>query len=115
MSNRLLGLVLAGGQSRRMGRDKAFVEITPGVPLVVHVVAALRRTFRDVVVSLAEPGDASQCIEGSVHVGDEQHQARLPRAAAISVATPASVSTRLRERSAAAATGPPIAPSAQAA
>ena len=37
---RLLGVVLAGGQSRRFGRDKALA-LLDGRPLIDHALAAL--------------------------------------------------------------------------
>jgi len=39
-STNVPGMILAGGASRRMGRDKAFVELD-GRPMIAHVVAAL--------------------------------------------------------------------------
>ena len=38
---RILGLALAGGQSRRMGADKAFIALG-GRPLIAHAIARLR-------------------------------------------------------------------------
>lgn len=35
-------VVLAGGSSSRMGRDKAWLELEPGRPLLLHVVEAVR-------------------------------------------------------------------------
>ncbi len=45
----LSAIVLAGGQSQRMGRDKALIELH-GQPLIVHVVQALRALTGDLVV-----------------------------------------------------------------
>ncbi|MDR7522890.1 MAG: molybdenum cofactor guanylyltransferase [Armatimonadota bacterium] len=45
----LTGIVLAGGQSRRMGTDKAFVPID-GVPMIQRVVEALRTCCAEVVI-----------------------------------------------------------------
>jgi molybdopterin-guanine dinucleotide biosynthesis protein A len=38
----IVGVVLAGGRSTRMGRDKASIEVAPGERLVDRVVAAVR-------------------------------------------------------------------------
>lgn len=43
------GIVLAGGKSRRMGRDKAWIELG-GQPLIVRVVERLRRVCDEIVV-----------------------------------------------------------------
>jgi molybdopterin-guanine dinucleotide biosynthesis protein A len=53
MSN-ATAIVLAGGRSSRMGSPKALL-LFDNEPLIVHVVAALRRLFADVVV-VAAPG-----------------------------------------------------------
>ena len=47
-------IVLAGGKSSRMGTSKALLRFD-GEPLIVHVVATLRRLFDEVVV-VAAPG-----------------------------------------------------------
>jgi len=47
-------LVLGGGQSRRMGRPKAWIEVGDTV-LVRHVVERLAPAFSEVMVSFAEP------------------------------------------------------------
>jgi len=46
---RLLGAVLAGGQSRRFGSDKALA-LLDGQPLIVHVIARLRPQVDALVV-----------------------------------------------------------------
>ncbi len=51
----LLGLVLAGGQSRRFGRDKA-VEPWDGRPLIAHALAALAGCDQVAVAGRAWPG-----------------------------------------------------------
>jgi molybdopterin-guanine dinucleotide biosynthesis protein A len=52
-------LVLAGGESRRMGRAKAWIEVGSTV-LVRYVVERLAPAFSEVVVSFAEPEQMEQ-------------------------------------------------------
>lgn len=54
MPTRLLGAVLAGGMSRRLGRDKAR-ESVGDVPLLERAVTALRDTCAEVVVVSSRP------------------------------------------------------------
>jgi molybdenum cofactor guanylyltransferase len=49
-------IVLAGGRSSRMGSPKALL-LFDGEPLIVHIVATLRRLFAEVVV-VAAPGQS---------------------------------------------------------
>ena len=53
----ITGVVLAGGQSRRMGRDKRFIELG-GLTLLDRVCAVLAEIFNEVLVVVAEPTPA---------------------------------------------------------
>lgn len=54
-------LVLAGGQSRRMGRPKPWIEVGDTV-LLRYVVGQLAPAFSEVVVSFAEPEQMEQHV-----------------------------------------------------
>jgi molybdopterin-guanine dinucleotide biosynthesis protein A len=54
-------LVLAGGQSRRMGRPKAWLEVGNTV-LLRYVVERLAPAFSEVIVSFAEPEQMDQLV-----------------------------------------------------
>lgn len=63
------GYVLAGGQSSRMGRDKAFLELA-GKPLILHAVVKLRRVCVDVNILGSNPAlDAYAPLVKDVHPG----------------------------------------------
>jgi len=46
---RVTGIILAGGQSRRMGRDKAFLDFE-GAPLIARVIEPVRRVCAQVMI-----------------------------------------------------------------
>ena len=54
-------LVLAGGQSRRMGRPKPWIEVANSV-LLRYVVERLAPAFREVMVSFGEPEQMEQLV-----------------------------------------------------
>jgi molybdopterin-guanine dinucleotide biosynthesis protein A len=54
MATRASGIILAGGQSRRMGRDKAFLSVG-GVPLIERVIGALTRITSDLILVTNAP------------------------------------------------------------
>lgn len=47
-------LILAGGQSRRMGTDKALI-LLDNQPLIAHIARTLRATFHEVLLSTNHP------------------------------------------------------------
>jgi molybdenum cofactor guanylyltransferase len=50
----MTGIVLAGGENRRMGVDKAFLPIA-GSPLIEHVLRPLKCLFREIIVVTNSP------------------------------------------------------------
>jgi molybdopterin-guanine dinucleotide biosynthesis protein A len=63
----MTGIVLSGGESRRMGRDKAFLTLE-GAPLIEHVLRALRAVFPRIIIVTNDP--ASYVSYGAVVVTD---------------------------------------------
>ncbi len=47
-------VIMAGGASRRMGRDKSLIEVD-GQPLIAHIAARLRPHFDEILVSSNDP------------------------------------------------------------
>ncbi len=45
-SQKITGAILAGGKSRRMGRNKALLELA-GKPVIERLVEQFRKTFAD--------------------------------------------------------------------
>ena len=64
---RVSALVLAGGQSRRMGRDKALLDFD-GAPLIARVIERVRQVCAEVIV-VANDAYAYACF-GACVVGD---------------------------------------------
>ncbi|MCK9419501.1 MAG: molybdenum cofactor guanylyltransferase [Nitrospirae bacterium] len=50
----MTGIVLSGGENRRMGRDKAFLKLE-GAPLIEHVLRALRAVFPRIIIVTNAP------------------------------------------------------------
>lgn len=50
----MTGIVLSGGENRRMGRDKAFLKLD-GVPLIEHVLRTLRGIFPKTIIVTNTP------------------------------------------------------------
>jgi molybdopterin-guanine dinucleotide biosynthesis protein A len=71
-----VGVVLAGGVGRRIGGDKAMVELH-GRPLVLYPVTALRAVVRDVVV-VAKRDTALPSLAGVADVWIEPDEPRHP-------------------------------------
>jgi molybdopterin-guanine dinucleotide biosynthesis protein A len=65
------GIVLAGGRSRRMGRDKAFLDVG-GRPMIQRVVDALRAVCGEVLVVTKTPA-AYRGLEARL-VEDQDHK-----------------------------------------
>ncbi|MBI3913623.1 MAG: molybdenum cofactor guanylyltransferase [Chloroflexi bacterium] len=51
---RVSAIILAGGQSRRMGRDKAFIEFA-GAPLIQHVLACVQPLCAETIIVANDP------------------------------------------------------------
>lgn len=69
-------LVLAGGQSRRMGRAKAWIEVGDTV-LLRYVVSHLAPLFTEVVISFAEPEQMEQLVPYRVVFDRKRHAGPL--------------------------------------
>jgi molybdenum cofactor guanylyltransferase len=48
-SPRVSGIILAGGQSRRMGRDKAFIDLE-GKPIIARVIEIIQRVCSETII-----------------------------------------------------------------
>jgi molybdopterin-guanine dinucleotide biosynthesis protein A len=63
----MTGIVLAGGESRRMGRDKAFLTLD-GIPLIEHVLRTLHGMFPRTIIVTNNP--AAYALYDAVVVTD---------------------------------------------
>ena len=66
-SGQLTGAVLAGGQSRRMGRDKATLP-HEGRPMWERQASILRTAGADVIAVIRQPGQAPLGLPENVHL-----------------------------------------------
>ncbi len=62
-NNRIVGIVLAGGSSRRMGQDKALLDVG-GRPLIARAVDALLACLPRVIIVTASPQRYSDVLAG---------------------------------------------------
>ncbi|MBW7995717.1 MAG: NTP transferase domain-containing protein [Candidatus Glassbacteria bacterium] len=62
------GIILAGGKSRRMGKDKSQLPVR-GKPLIEHVYNQLKPLFGQILISSGLPGQ--HCINGALTVPDK--------------------------------------------
>ena len=73
MKRDLLGLVMCGGESRRMGEDKAVIEVREGVTQLAYVAGLLEKFCKKVAVSTG-PSERSEreLPEGLVGIADAE-------------------------------------------
>jgi molybdopterin-guanine dinucleotide biosynthesis protein A len=56
----MTGIVLAGGENRRMGADKAFLTVA-GMPMIEHVLRALRESVERIIIVTNSPKSYASC------------------------------------------------------
>lgn len=80
----VLGVVLAGGASRRMGRSKAAVILPDGRPMIEHVLAALT-PVTDALVIAGEPRGYRPLSSAGIAIAPDLHPAAGPMGGLVSL------------------------------
>ncbi len=70
----MVGIVLSGGENRRMGTDKAFLMVA-GIPMIEHVLRALRSAVNHIIIVTNSP---EAYASYDVEVTTDVHDARGP-------------------------------------